>query len=230
MEIKVGDIVEQLKSIADESVDLVFTSPPYWKGFEYESYFNSYFQYLEWCEVWVSKLKRVVKKDGWFLLNIANDSETTVKSFEVLNICLKHWKLHDTIIWNVYNRQPANTERQLTNQTEFIFVFRHHSANACYNKNGLVEAYPSVFETKNVGNVWKIPFARSNHSLKKVCGGSKNWGHSGFPKILCEIVIKLLTKENDVVLDCFAGTGIVGLTAKELNRQSILIDKNKIEF
>lgn len=228
MEIRIGDTLEILPTLQKNSVDLVFTSPPYWKGFAYESYFNSYSQYLDWCKIWIRQLKDIVKPDGWFVLNIANDSETTCKAFELLEICMKHWKLHDTIIWNVYNRQPANTNRQLTNQTEFLFVFRRQSANAKYNKEGLVETYPDVFETKNVGNVWKIPFGRSTHSLKKVCGGEKNWGHSGFPQTLCEIVVKLFTKENDLILDCFAGTGSVGRTASQLNRRCILIDKNEI--
>lgn len=223
-----GDVLEKLNEIAEQSVDVCFTSPPYWKGFAYESYFNSYAQYLAWTTDWIIKLKRVIKPDGWFVLNIANDSETTCKAFEVLDICMKQWKLHDTIIWNVYNRQPANTERQFTNQTEFLFVFRHHSANAVIHKEGIVEAYPNVFETKNVGNVWKIPFTRSSHSLKKVCGGAKDWGHSGFPPVLCELVIKLFSQEGDTILDCFAGTGIVGRVALSLLRKVILIDKNTL--
>ena len=228
MRVLQGDCIDMMKEIPDSSVDLVFTSPPYWKGFEYESYFNSYQQYLEWTKEWTHSLKRIVKPNGWFVLNISNDSETTIKAFEVMNICLKYWKLHDTIIWNVYNRQPANTTRQLTNQMEFLFVFRHKSANARYYKEGLAEQYPDVFGSKNVGNVWKIPFAVSSHSLKKVSGGKNNWGHSGFPRTLVEIVIKLFTQENEMILDCFGGTGSVGKIATELNRQSILIDKNEI--
>lgn len=219
-----GDTVQLLDNI-NEEIDLVFTSPPYWKGFEYESYFNSYFQYLTWCEIWIQKLKKVLKPNGWFVLNIANDSETTIKAFELLHICCKYWKLHDTIIWNCYNRQPANTDRQLTNQTEFLFVFRHQGAGAILYKDNLVNEYPDVFETKNVGNIWKIPFGSSKLSLKKV---NKAFGHSGFPKTLCELVIKLFTKENEKVLDCFGGTGIVGKVCEELKREFILIDKNLI--
>ena len=225
-----GDVLKQLPSIETESVDLIFTSPPYWKGFAYESHFNSYSQYLEWTTKWVKSIKRVLKPNGWFVLNIANDSETTVKAFEVLNLCLPHWKLHDTIIWNVYNRQPANTERQFTNQHEYLFVFRHQGAGAVIHKEGIIEAYPSVFNSKNVGNVWKIPFKVAKSSLKKVSGGKNDWGHSGFPPILCELVIKLFTVQGDRVLDCFAGTGIVLQTAKELGRTYIGIDKNLIEI
>jgi len=228
MEILTGDIFEELPKVASQSVDLIFTSPPYWKGFEYESYFNSYAQYLEWCKRWTKAIQRTLKPNGWFVLNIANDSETTIKAFEVLSICLENWKLHDTIIWNCYNRQPANTKRQLTNQVEFLFVFRNHSANAEYYKDKIIETYPDIFETKNVGNVWKIPFMRSPQSLKKVSGGEKNWGHSGFPPTLCNVVIDLFTKEGDTILDCFAGTGIVGRCAVKKNRKSILIDRNPI--
>jgi DNA modification methylase len=98
------------------------------------------------------------------------------------------------------------------------------------HKEGIVEAYPSVFDSKNVGNVWKLPFKVAKQSLKKVTGGAKDWGHSGFPPILCELVIKLFSSPGDRVLDCFAGTGIVVRTAHELGRSSIGIDKNLVEI
>ena len=66
-------------------------------------------------------------------------------------------------------------------------------------------------------------------SLKKVCGGANNWGHSGFPQVLCELVIKLFTREGETLLDCFAGTGIVGRVAVELGRKCILIDRISAE-
>lgn len=45
-----GDCLVHMKQIPDNSIDCIITSPPYWKGFEYEAYFNSYYQYLDWCE------------------------------------------------------------------------------------------------------------------------------------------------------------------------------------
>ena len=220
-----GDCLDKLKDIEDESVDLIFTSPPYWKGFKYESYFNSYKQYLDWCEIWIKDLKRVLKDDGYFLLNIANDSETTVKAFEVLNIALKYWKLCDTIIWFVYNRQPANTNRQLTNQHEFIFLLRKHNNNINIRKERIKDN--DIFITKNIGNVWKIPFKKSQYSLKKTCGGSKNWGHSGFSNELCDIVIDLFTDEDDLVFDCFAGYCNLGVCCENKKRNFIGIERDK---
>lgn len=222
-----GNILDQLKNIDDDSVDLIFTSPPYWKGFEYESYFNSYLQYINWCKKWTRDIKTKLKKDGFFLLNIANDTQTTIKAYEIMNICIENgWKLHDTVIWYVYNRQPYSTKRQLTNQYEFIFVFRHNSNNVVINKDRVKGL--KAFDTKNVGNVWKISFNGHNKkSLKKVTTKHK-WGSSGFPPLLCEIVLKLFSNEEDTVLDCFAGMFLLGEIGEKLNRKMIGIDKNGV--
>jgi len=220
-----NNCLDALKDLSNNSIDLIFTSPPYWKGFEYESYFNSYNQYLNWVSIWIKDLKRILKNDGYFLLNIANDSETTIKAFEILNIALNDWKLCDTIIWFVYNRQPANTNRQLTNQTEYIFLLRKHNNNIHIHKERINDN--NIFITKNIGNVWKIPFTRNKNSLKKTIGGKKDWGHSGFPKELCDLVVKLFSNENDVVLDCFLGLGQLGISCKELKRNFIGIELNE---
>lgn len=233
MELYNEDCLERLKNIPDKSIDLIFTSPPYWKGFEYESYFNSYLQYINWSKKWIRDIKSKLKIDGFFLLNISNDTETTIKVFEILNICIEEgWKLHDTIIWYRYNTQPCNSNRNLTNQTEFIFLLRHNSSNVNINKDKkLLDKYEEVFDTKNIGNVWKIPFkVLKNSALKKVGNSKKNWGHSGFPPILCDLVLDLFSNENDKVLDCFAGNCILGLSCKKMNRKFIGIEKDEEIF
>lgn len=221
-----GDVITELKKIPTESIDCIVTSPPYWKGFEYESYFNSYNQYLKWSEKWLKECKRVLNRNGYFFLNVANDSETTVRVHELLNICTNKimFKLHDTIIWYVYNRQPANTNRQLTNQHEYIFMLRHSSNDINLHKKELYDYNPNIFKTKNVGNVWEIPFNKnkSNVSFRKKT--KSKWGHNGFPLDIPLSCILLSTEENDVVLDCFMGSGTTGVACKMLNRKFIGID------
>ena len=119
-----GDCIEEMQKMEDKSVDCVVTSPPYWKGFEYEAYFNSYKQYLDWCKIWLKETKRLLKPNGTLWLNVINDSEITIRAFELMEIATRElmYKLHDTIIWYRYNQQPANTNRQLTNQCEYIFM------------------------------------------------------------------------------------------------------------
>lgn len=226
-----GDSVDILSEIPDESVDCIVTSPPYWKGFAYEAYFNSYAQYLDWCRLWLKECKRVLKPNGTFYLNVINDSEITIRAFEIMEIATRElmYKLHDSIIWYRYNQQPANTDRQLTNQCEYIFMLRHSSDGIQLNKKEVYNRHPEVFKTKNVGNVWEIPF-NSNKPSKNEFGRKETkskWGHSGFPVTLPELCILLSTNENDIVLDPFMGSGTTAIACINNNRHYIGIDKSK---
>lgn len=230
IDLRVGDCLEVLKDIQDKSIDCIITSPPYWKGFEYEAYFNSYKQYLDWCKLWLKECKRVLKPNGTFYLNVINDSEITIRAFELMEIATREimFKLHDTIIWYRYNQQPANTDRQLTNQCEYVFMLRHTSANIELHKKEVYEALPEMFKTKNVGNVWELPFnsgKQKNNGFGRKETKSK-WGHSGFPEQLPTACILLSTKEGDTVLDLFVGSGTTGVACKKLNRKFIGIDIN----
>lgn len=228
-----GDCIEKIKDIPNNSIDCIVTSPPYWKGFEYEAYFNSYKQYLDWCELWLKECKRILSPNGTFWLNVINDSEITIRAFEMMEIATRKimFKLHDTIIWYRYNQQPANTNRQLTNQCEYVFMLRHTSTGIELDKASAYANCPSMFKTKNVGNVWELPF----NSGKSFSGfGRKEtkskWGHSGFPVELPETCILLTTKPGDIVLDLFMGSGTTGVACKKLNRQFVGIELDKKYF
>jgi len=226
------DCLSILPKLESNSVDCIVTSPPYWKGYEYEAYFNSYAQYLDWCKKWLEECKRVLSPNGTFYLNVINDSEITIRAFELMEIATRElmFKLHDTIIWYRYNQQPANTTRQLTNQCEYVFMFRHTSANIDLHKKEAYSHNPDIFKTKNVGNVWEIPFNKGD----KISFGKKEtkskWGHSGFPVALPETCILLSTEKGDTVLDCFMGSGTTGVACYNTGRKFIGIELNKEIF
>lgn len=231
-----GDCLELMKNIPDKSVDCIVTSPPYWKGFEYEAYFNSYAQYLAWSEQWLRECKRALKTSGNFFLNVINDSEITVRAYEMMEIATRRlmFKLHDTVIWYRYNQQPANTNRQLTNQCEFVFLLRHTSAGVELNKKTAYEAHPEMFKTKNVGNVWELPF-NSGKQFSQGFGRKETkskFGHSGFPVELPETCILLGSNEGDTVLDLFMGSGTTGVACVNTNRNfiGIELDENYFEI
>ena len=224
-----GDCLELIRELPNDSIDCIITSPPYWKGFEYEAYFNSYAQYLAWCKEWLVECKRVLKQNGTFWLDVINDSEITIRAFEIMEIATRQvmFKLHDTVIWYRYNQQPANTERQLTNQCEYVFMLRNTSANVSLNKQEAYEKHPEIFKTANVGNVWEIPFnsgkSRTEFGRKET---KSKWGHSGFPLALPETCLLLSTKADDIVLDLFMGSGTTGVACAKNGRKYIGFELN----
>ena len=64
IDLRNNDCLDELSKMKDASVDCIVTSPPYWKGFAYEAYFNSYAQYLRWSKKWMKECKRVLKPNG----------------------------------------------------------------------------------------------------------------------------------------------------------------------
>lgn len=224
IELILGDCLKELQNIETGSIDCIITSPPYYMGFEYESYFNSYYQYVEWCKIWLKECKRVLDENGTFYLNLANSKDASIRAYELLHICTHelYYKLHDTIIWYKYNPIPTNTNKILLNQTEFIFMLRHNSNNVNLNKKLAQSVNPHIFKTKLVGNVWEIPVSSKSFARKETKSSKK--GHGGFPVELTDTCVLLSTEENDTVLDCFMGSGTVGVSCKRFNRNFIGIE------
>jgi len=227
-----GDCLELIRELESDTIDCIITSPPYYKQLSYESNFNSYLQYIEFMSKVAKESFRVLKKGSYIFLNFSNDKTNTIKAYEVLFKFLeKGFTLHDTIIWYRYNSQPVNTNRQLTPQYEFIFMMCKYPSEYQLEKQILMEKFPDMFDTKNVGNVWKVAFNTDKDikiTMAKKDKGVSNgkWGHSGFPVRIAEAPILMTTKEGDLVLDMFMGSGTTGVAAKRNNRNYIGFDKD----
>jgi site-specific DNA-methyltransferase (cytosine-N4-specific) len=66
----VGDSLDLLKKIPDDSVNLVITSPPYALHFKKEYGNASQAEYVDWLIPFAKEIKRVLKDDGSFVLNV----------------------------------------------------------------------------------------------------------------------------------------------------------------
>ena len=71
-DLRLGDCLEGMDGVADETIDLVVTSPPYNLGIAYRSYADHQERgdYLAWCHAWAAKLRRVLKREGSLFLNV----------------------------------------------------------------------------------------------------------------------------------------------------------------
>lgn len=201
------DCLEGLKSIEDNSVDCVVTSPPYnkgtqqhhvgnqiWKGFkiDYDEYQDnkSEQEYESWMVKVLDELYRIIKPDGSVFFNHK----------VILRDCLGHFpkwvwnsrlSLYQMIIWN---RKCSSNMRSETLYPTYELVF------------WLVKGKPKVFkaQAKHKNDIWEILPDRNNRHP------------APFPYELAENCINLACKKEThcVIVDPFAGSGTSALVAQ----------------
>ena len=204
-----GDCLEVLKTLPSNSVDCIVTSPPYYtsqhkyqrgSGFHYSMDIGEPLYLIEDSS---KLLFNVLKDDGSYALNLGYSYGETgiMRPFRIVERLLRDgWFPFDIIIWHKNN--PVPIQGRLTNSIEYIFVLTKR---------------PDFKYKRDINyehNVWEFPVE------------SKDWGTASFPINLPENCIKIMTKENDVVLDPFIGSGTTALACKKLNRRYLGIEVN----
>ena len=114
------DCITGMSRLADESVDLVVTSPPYNLGINYGKYSDRQDRrsYLDWCDKWAGEIRRVLKPDGSFFLNIAGAPSNPMLPHEIVMAWRDLFVLQNTIHWiksiaieDHCSRRPAGDAR-----------------------------------------------------------------------------------------------------------------------
>lgn len=128
-----GDSLEVLKTLPDESVNCVVTSPPYWNLRDYgidgqlglESDFKEYINKL--CSIF-DEVKRILKPDGTVWVNLGdtyglNKSLCVIPHRFAIEMVDRGWILRNQIIWHKPNCMPEPVKDRFTNDYEVIFFF-----------------------------------------------------------------------------------------------------------
>jgi len=224
-----ADSFEVLKKLPDNCIDLIFTSPPYNFGLDYESngdaqYWDNYF--LKLFEIFKECI-RVLKYGGRISVNIQPLFSDYIPSHHIISNFFMSNKMiwRGEIIWekNNYNckytawgswKSPSNPYLKYT--WEFIEIF----AKGTLKKEGDREKADITADEfkKWVVAKWSIAPERN----------MKNYNHPAmFPEELATRVIKLFSFENDIVLDPFNGAGTTSFVAKSFKRRYLGIDISK---
>jgi site-specific DNA-methyltransferase (adenine-specific) len=100
-ELRQQDCVEKMSQLRDQSVDLVVTSPPYNLGVDYRKYSDRQDRqsYLRWCREWAGEVRRILKPDGSFFLNIGSAPSNPMLPHEIAMELRDLLVLQNTIHW-----------------------------------------------------------------------------------------------------------------------------------
>lgn len=236
-----GDSEELLKELPAESVDLVFTSPPYYNAKPEYAEYLSYEEYLLKMKKIIHECGRVLNEGRFFVLNVspvlirrASRSEASRRiavPFDFHRLFIEEgFEFIDDIIWvkpegagwaTGRGRRFAADRNPLQYKpvpvTEYVLVYRKKSERLI---DWLIRKHPdqqAVADSKiedgyEVTNIWKITPAHCKE-------------HPAiFPSELAEKVITYYSFKNDVVLDPFGGTGTTAKAAAKLGRRFVTFE------
>ena len=222
--LKLGDCLEVMKSMSNNSIDLTVTSPPYdnlriYNGFTFD--FESIAQ----------ELYRLTK-DGGVVVWIIGDatikgSESGTSFKQALYFMQCGFNLHDTMIFEKNSSSyPANSKSNRYSQIfEFMFVFSKGKPKTV----NLIKDKPNKWAGhKDFSGKLKNPvpnFSPRNNIWKYTTSFNDKTGHPAvFPEQLAHDHIATWSNTGEIVLDCFMGSGTTGKMAKKLNRNFIGIE------
>jgi len=211
-----GDCLEMLRSIPDDTIQLVVTSPPYNLGKEYERRLRlgDYFQQQEAV---VTECVRVMRPDGHICWQVGNYVERgAIVPLDTILYPIFHdlgLKMRNRIIW--YFQHGLHCKKRFSGRYETITWFTK-SDDYFFDLDPVrvPQKYPGKRHFrgpnagkfscnplgKNPGDIWEIPNVKSNHV-------EKTTHPCQFPVELIERLVLSMTRPGDSVLDPFLGVG-----------------------
>jgi len=248
-EIFLGDSAEVLRNLPDNSVDLIVTSPPYSDQRKKTYGGVSHDSYVQWFLPISEQLLRVLKPSGTFILNIKEkvvDGERSTYVIElILEMRKQGWLWTEEFIWHKKNSYPGKWPNRFRDSWERLLQFNKKKKFSMYQEEVMVpmgnwakSRLKNLSETdkqrdnskvgsgfgKNISNWLTRDMAYPTNVLHLATECSNKNHSAAFPEELPEWFIKLFTKEDDVVLDPFMGSGTTLYVALRMNRKAIGID------
>lgn len=244
-----GDAAIELAQLHSDSVQLVFTSPPY--ADQRRSTYGGIHpdEYVDWFLPISSELLRVLHSRGTFILNIKEKAVNGERHTYVLDLIKalreQGWFWTEEFIWHKKNSYPGKWPNRFRDSWERLLQFNKSKKFDMYQEEVMVPVGDwAKARLKNLSETDKI---RDESRVESGFGKNiSNWvgrdmvyptnvihmatetgnqGHSAvFPRQLPEWFIKLFTQPGDTVLDPFAGSGTTMFIALEMKRKAIGID------
>ena len=234
-DLKLIDCIDGMSKLKSRSVDLIVTSPPYNLGIAYGKYLDraKRADYLEWCQEWAGQLRRLLKPDGSFFLNLGASPSNPMLPHEFVLQLRDLFVLQNTIHWiksitvddddgGAISRghfKPINSRRFLNDCHEFVFrltpegrtpIDRLALGVPYADKSNIARwSHTRGRDRRCRGNTWFIPY-------RTIMRREKDRPHPAtFPVELAENCIRLHgVKKTLTMLDPFLGIGNSAVAAQ----------------
>ena len=241
----VGDCLAVLRSVPDDTFDLVVTSPPYDGRPKYgndEKYERDWYEGF-FCDV-TREILRTLKRSGSFVLNYRSkrrgDERGTLQYEIVFWLREQGFLFCEDFVWGKPSPPPGRFNRFLKDAVEYCFQFAKTPRWAFYPEHCLA---PARWDKKDRERRTKL--AHNYLRVSEPSGQGRKRAQAGpdmvrpstllrfepefgpnpalhparFPLDLPGFFVKLLTKPGQLVFDPFAGTGTTALAAEILGRR-----------
>lgn len=224
-----GDCMELLKKAEPGSVDLVFADPPYFLssgGVTCQGGRMVSVNKGEWDESldvkakhdfnrrWLRLCRRALKQDGTIWVS------GTLHNIYSIGMAMEQegYKILNNITWQKTNPPPNLACRCFTHSTETVLWARKNEKNARHYFN--YEAMKALNGGKQMKDVWTGSLTRPSEKAEGRHPTQK-------PEYLLENILMASTREEDIVLDPFCGSGTTGVVAKRMGRRFLGIEKEQ---
>lgn len=236
-----GHSEQVLKKLPEQSIDMIFTSPPYYNARKQYSEYDTYEEYLAFIRKVLRECRRVLMDGKFFIMNSShvliprasrNESSSRIAvPFDIHQIFMEEgFEFVDDIIWEKpegagwasgrgrrFSADRNPMQYKTVPVTEYVMVYRKKPAILIdhfirNHPEPLIIQESKIADGYEKTNVWHISPARDKR-------------HPAiFPRELAEKVIKYYSFKNDVVLDPFGGIGTTAKAAVSLQRRFVLIE------
>ncbi|WP_314064699.1 DNA methyltransferase [uncultured Abiotrophia sp.] len=226
-----GNALELLKDMEEESIDVIFADPPYflsndgiscssgamvsvnkgnWDKMQYSGYDDKH----SFNRDWIRSCKRLLRKNGTIWIS------GSYHNIYSIGMALEQegFKILNNITWQKTNPAPNLACRCFTHSTETVLWAKKNDKGVSHYFN-----YQLMKEDnggKQMKDVWTGSVTKPSEKIEGKHPTQK-------PLYLLERIIRASTKEGELILDPFCGSSTTGVAAKRLGRMFIGIDQEE---